>query len=338
VPVVRPLARLDATPGGGERVLLRESALDGTPVAQLVVGLDGALALASQAAREAFGLTSRDIGRPLQDLEISYRPVELRSVIERAYAERRGVVLQNTERPRPGETLYYDVHVAPLLDSGGALVGTQITFLDVTQAARLQHKLRRSNEEFEAALEELQSTGEELETTNEELQSTIEELETTNEELQATSEELETMNEELQSTNEELQTLNDELRRRGDDLQSANGFLETILATLRTPVIVIDRELRVKAWNSCAQEMWGLRSDEVVGKSLMGLDIGLPVEKLGPPIRTCFAGEEVAEIDLEAMNRRGRPVSCRVTCSRLAGTDEVRGAVLVIGTGDVATP
>jgi hypothetical protein len=28
-----------------------------------------------------------------------------------------------------------------------------------------------------------------------------------------------------------------------------------------------------------------------------------------------------------AMNRRGRPVPCRVSCARLAGDDDVRGAV-----------
>ena len=31
-----------------------------------------------------FGLTAHDLGRPFHDLEISYRPVELRSLIERA--------------------------------------------------------------------------------------------------------------------------------------------------------------------------------------------------------------------------------------------------------------
>ena len=40
----------------------------------------------------------RTSAAPLQDLEISYRPVELRSLIEQAYAERRAVTLTSVER------------------------------------------------------------------------------------------------------------------------------------------------------------------------------------------------------------------------------------------------
>ena len=68
---------------------LREAAGDVGPVAELVVDRDGNLVLANRAARTLFGLSPRDIGRPLQDLELSYRPLELRSVIERAYLEQR---------------------------------------------------------------------------------------------------------------------------------------------------------------------------------------------------------------------------------------------------------
>ena len=114
-----------------------------------------------------------------------------------------------------------------------------------------------SKQELETAYEELQSTNEELETTNEELQSTVEELETTNEELQSTNEELETMNEELQSTNEELQTMNDELRNRSTELNSTNAFLEAVFTSLRSAVVVLDREMRVQVWNAGAHEPVG---------------------------------------------------------------------------------
>src|SRR5262249_13268554 len=109
------------------------------------------------------------------------------------------------------------------------------------------------------------------------LQSTVEELETTNEELQSTNEELETMNEELQSTNEELQTMNDELRQRSDELNQVNAFLESILTSMRGAVIVVDSELKVLVWNQCAEELLGLREDEVLAKHILGLDIGLPI-------------------------------------------------------------
>jgi two-component system CheB/CheR fusion protein len=70
-------------------------------------------------------------------------------------------------------------------------------------------------------------------------------------------EELETTNEELQSTNEELETINDELRQRTVDLNEVNAFLESILLSLHAGVAVLDRELRVSAWNEQATELWG---------------------------------------------------------------------------------
>src|SRR5207245_2532165 len=108
---------------------------------------------------------------------------------------------------------------------------------------------------------------------------------------QSTNEELETMNEELQSTNEELETTNTELRMRSDELNTANAFLGSILTGLEVGVVVVDPKLQVLAWNHRAEDMWGLRSDEVQGRHFMNLDIGLPVEKLLQPVRAVLAGD-----------------------------------------------
>ena len=159
-----------------------------------------------------------DLGRPLQDLEISYRPVELRSH-HRAGArgapavsldERRVGVRGRRARARRADRR------TPLSTTATAARRRASRFIDVTR----QHGCITSSSAPSASSRRLRGaavTNEELETTNEELQSTNEELETTNEELQSTNEELETMNEELQSTNEELETINDELRQRSDE-------------------------------------------------------------------------------------------------------------------------
>src|SRR5262249_32619284 len=162
-----------------------------------------------------FHLTQQDIGKRLQDLEMSYRPVELRSLIQDAMSQRRMVARKDISWPSDsGEGRYLDIDLVPLTDTPRETLGRQLSFSDVSLYRRLEEELERSKNELETAYEELQSSNEELETTNEELQSTNEELETTNEELQSTNEELETMNEELQSTNEELETTNTELRMR----------------------------------------------------------------------------------------------------------------------------
>ena len=336
--VVRERAQLqeDRGPPQAESDLeskIRWSALEASPVAQLVVDAAGVVTLVNDRARELFGLRSHEVGRPLRDLQLSYRPIELRSLIERAEAERRPVVVKEIEwRSQTSQSRWLDLTVAPLLDSAGATLGTVITFTDVTAYRRLQRELEESHQELETAYEELQSTNEELETTNEELQSTVEELETTNEELQSTNEELETMNEELQSTNEELQTMNDELRQRGEEITSANAFLESVLTSLQGGVVVVDRELKVLAWNERAEDLWGLREREVNGQHLLNLDIGLPLERLMPTLRSCLNGDGANHsLTLDATNRRGKTIQCEVTCSPLrGGEDEIRGAILVM--------
>src|SRR5205807_899161 len=215
-------------------VLLRDAASNAVPLAQMVLDASGYLASANERARAMFGLTSGDIGRPLQDLEVSYRPIDLRTPVDQVNRERKPAEVHSVKRQVPdGGVQHFDIYVAPLLKDEGALMGTSITFTDVTTAHHLYEELDRHKQALETASEELQSTNEELETTNEELQSTVEELETTNEELHSTNEELETMNEELQSTNEELGTTNEELRKRGTQLIDLNRFLRSIFASLR---------------------------------------------------------------------------------------------------------
>ena len=315
---------------------LRDASWDTSPLAQIVVDANGRLVVANERARTLFNLGALDFGRPFQDLEISYRPTDLRSMIDQAHAGRKPLVVRNIEWPlRGGDIRWIDVQAAPLYASG-QVAGVAISFDDVTAFQRLQRELEKSNAELEGAYEELQSTNEELETTNEELQSTVEELETTNEELQSTNEELETMNEELQSTNEELTTINDELRRRSDELNDVNAFMQAVLASLRGGVVFLDTELRVEVWNEKAVDLWGVRADEVRGMHFMMLDIGLPVQMLTKAIRACLLGESEREtLTIEAINRRGKPITCEVTCTPMwrASGDEVRGVILVMEEG-----
>jgi two-component system CheB/CheR fusion protein len=312
---------------------IRDAGLDTAPIAQLVVNRLGELTLANQQARLLFGLTHTDLSRPLESLEVSYRPVELRSRIEEAYAQRHTVTVRGVEvEATGGETRLVDVQVAPLVSGSGEIVGAGITFADVTPYRRLEDALRQSKSEMENAYEELQSTVEELETTNEELQSTNEELETTNEELQSTNEELETMNEELQSTNEELETMNDELGQRTEEVHEANAFLESILGGLGAGIAVLDRELQVRAWNRGAEELWGLRADEVTARHFMNLDIGLPLGELRGVLMSALAEDaDAVEREVAAVNRRGRTIDCTVRVTPMrerSGT--VRGLIVMM--------
>ena len=313
------------------QVRLREATFDADSNAMIVVDSDGVLIMANELARHTLGVSLRDVGRRFQDVEVSYRPVELRSLIEEALHDRRVLQVEGVERPlQNGGTQFLDVTVTPLTDPDGEQLGVSVTFKDVSASNRLQIELTRSRQELETAYEEVQSTNEELETTNEELQSTVEELETTNEELQSANEELVTMNEELQSTNGELQAINSELQQRSAEVDRLNAFVESVLGSLDAGVIAVDSELRVVVWNSRSADLWGLRDDEVMGKPLLEQDIGLPLVELAPAIQACLAGD-TSEADrvVSALTRRGRTIRVRVTCMPVHGARGIDGVVVL---------
>jgi len=324
---------IDLNPYMEQVTRLRESAFETASLAQIVVSLNGVLMLANHQARQQFDLIPADIGRPLRDLPLSYRPLELRSHIDQVLSEQRSIVVTGIRRQIADSSIQHlDVQFMPLRDQSEATIGCSITFQDASRYYKLQIELQRSNQELETANEELQSSNEELETTNEELQSTNEELETTNEELQATNEELETINEELQSTNEELEATNEEMRQRTYELNNANAFLKSILGSLRAGVVVLDNHFNILTWNIWAEDLWGLRADEVQDQSFFSLDIGLPVDQLRSPLRNCLASESITQesVVLDATNRRGRAIQCRVSYNLLIGLNQERRGVILL--------
>jgi two-component system CheB/CheR fusion protein len=290
-------------------------AFEESPVALLAVDRHGTVVAVNRHARALFGLGLDSPGSVLEDLPFSRRPVELRPLVDEVTTTRRPVTVPDVKWTSPsGELEYLDVSVLPLSGDGQGVV---VSYVPVGRYKQLRDDLERSQRELESAYVELQST--------------VEELETTNEELQSTNEELETTNEELHSTNEELEAANGELRQRGAALDQVNGFLESILSSLASGVVVLDRDLAVRAWNAVAEDAWGLRADEVEGSHFLNLDIGLPVDRLRAPVRQCLGGGSPGEdVRLPALNRRGRAVDCLVRVSPLRAHGEVSGVILVM--------
>jgi two-component system CheB/CheR fusion protein len=257
-------------------------------------------------ANGMLGISDRDLGRPFQDLEVSYRPVELRSHLSTVADSRAPVLLREVEWRRVGpDPIFVDVHLVPLVDNTGDYLGASISFTDVTRARQLRVEVEAANRQLELAYEELQSTNEELET----------------------------MNEELQSANDELQITNEQLRDRTLEITDLNAFMQSILGSLEAAVIVVDRDLVVQVWTRQAQELWGLRAEETVGQHLLNLDSGLPGSDLHPWLRGVITGQDPAVVgqELQAVNRRGRPVSLRVTVTPLQGEEgELPAGALIL--------
>jgi two-component system CheB/CheR fusion protein len=283
---------------------VRDAAFESMPLAQIVVDADGNLAMASERARTLFALGQRDVGRPFQDLELSYRPIDLRSLIDKCENERRIVKAENVQRPLPdGSNQSLEIQLTPLMEND-ATIGVSIVFNDQTRYFKLQEELQRNQQELETAYGELQSANEELEITNEE----------------------------LQSTNEELETTNEELRQRTEELNQTNAFLQSILGSLHAGVAVLDDKQNIISWSRRAEDLWGLRTDEVQGRSFISLDIGLPVEKVKTAIRACLVAEsEYEEVIVDAVNHKGKTIKCRVSCTPIVGPSKERhGAILMM--------
>jgi two-component system, chemotaxis family, CheB/CheR fusion protein len=84
-------------------------------------------------------------------------------------------------------------------------------------------------------------------------------------------------------------------------------------------------------WNERAADLWGVRSDEVVGTPFFDLDIGLPTKELRVMIRSVLRGKPTHdEKEVDAMTRRGRRIRCRVAATTLAGRRRASGVVLVM--------
>ena len=311
---------------------LRDEVFEASPIAQIIQDEQGHVALINHLARSSFGLSVQDIGKPLFELDLYRHIPQLSSAIEQSCQEYCCSAIDNVEIETKEKTRnIFDIQITPLIEGESKILGVNLTFIDVTRYQSLRQELDHYREELEAAKEELQTSNEELETTNEELQSTNEELETTNEELQSTNQELETMNEELQSSNEELQSSNEELNIRTEELNRVSVFMESILTSLRMGMTVLDSRLSIQLWNHRMTEFWGLRVDEVRDRFFFDLDIGLPVEQLRGMIRTCQAGEnDYQELTLQAIDRRGKTIDCRVICTPLKTNAKQQGLILLM--------
>ena len=181
----------------------------------------------------------------------------------------------------------------------------------------LREQLVSTREAFQAILEDREATNEEMQVANEEMQSA-------NEELQSTNEELETAKEELQSANEELTTLNDELGVRNTELTLLINDLNNLSSGVDFPVVMLDKNLRVRRFSAKAAEMFKLEDDKI-GERIDILSSELPeLTKLASRVMRRREG-----IEKEIVRADGHPYSLRIR-PYLTNVGEVEGALIFL--------
>lgn len=105
----------------------------------------------------------------------------------------------------------------------------------------------------------------------EELQTTNEELLRRTEELQMLNEQLEISAEELRSNNEELFCTNDELHDRRNELSSMRNFYESIVKTIKEPLLIIDKNFIVYSANPSFYSCFTTKEEHIEGFSISDL-------------------------------------------------------------------
>ena len=119
------------------------------------------MVMTNDAARRVFGLSPNDVGRPIQGLELPYRPLELRGHLDTVDRDLRPSEIKAVQWRAGDAERIFDVRFTPLGADGDAM-GTSIAYLDVTEAHRIQDQLAGSKRALEQAYEELETTNEEL--------------------------------------------------------------------------------------------------------------------------------------------------------------------------------
>jgi len=132
-------------------------------------------------------------------------------------------------------------------------------------------RIQQLEKELSQSREDMRAITEDQEAANEELQSANEELLSGSEELQSLNEELKTSREELQSTNEELTVINQELNSLNEIVSEERNFAEAIIKTIREPLLVLDKDLKVITANSSFYSTFKVKKKETEGKMLYNL-------------------------------------------------------------------
>ncbi|MBJ9682002.1 MULTISPECIES: CheR family methyltransferase [Burkholderia] len=193
-----------------------------------------------------------------------------------------------------------------------------------SRVQELERTVTTLSDELEATQAQLKTVVAEFESANEELRTANEEMLSTNEELQSANEELLLAKQELESANQELASLNDELKSRNEQLDRVNDDLSNLVEGIPLPVVVLDRQLRLRHFSPQAQALFGL-PDDSVGQPLAQLNSLFSAVDLERVVQSAVQG--LADVEHEYQDSEGRWWLVNVRAYRTAD-DRIDGAVL----------
>jgi two-component system CheB/CheR fusion protein len=211
--------------------------------------------------------------------------VDLRNALYKAKTTRKSFVKENIVIQLPTHRKLVTIEVTPL--SNTINLYFLILFRNTIELLMPQGTLKgkgrkkvniqhnRANElekELLQTREDMRTITDDQEAGNQELLSANEELLSGSEELRSLNEELEISKEELQSTVEELSVANQELAFRNEQLNYSRKYAEAIVSTIQEPLIVLDKDFRVKSANISFYKTFLLKEEETEGHYFFEID------------------------------------------------------------------
>ncbi len=263
---------------------------------------------------------------------------DLRSGLLKARRSGKAIRREKVRVRRDGHTQTVDLEVVPLTGDGPDSRHYLVLFEETPPSARRtappsrpapasrdgRATIAQLEQELAETREHLQAIVETTEAANEELKSANEEILSSNEELQSTNEELETAKEELQSTNEELTTVNEEMQNRNAELIRLNDDLLNLLTGVRLPIVMLDREGRLRRFTPPAEKLL----------NLIAADTGRRIRDIRPNLKAIDLQAVVSEVirtgeprELEIQDDQERWLQMHVRPYRTADK-RIDGAVL----------
>jgi PAS domain S-box-containing protein len=193
------------------------------------------------------------IGKPIREV--------LPEVVEQGFIDlldqvyRTGTAYVGTEVPvllhnKPGaepQNLVVNFVFQPLTDRSGAVTGILVHGVDVTELAEARRTAEDQAFELQAQTEKLRWQAKLLE---------------------ETQSELEIANEELSRANHHLEERAAQAERSRVEAEEARAEADFFYQAAPVPTALVDRDLRFKRINRALATFYGLRPDDVVGKSL----------------------------------------------------------------------
>jgi two-component system CheB/CheR fusion protein len=109
--------------------------------------------------------------------------------------------------------------------------------------------------------------------------------------------------EELQAANRELVSVNEELRRGNAELVGTNDDLSNLLASAQIPILMLDRNLRVRRFTPPAERAFGVAATDV-GRPLGDLKLSIDAPLLKEAVRDVVAGFAAKQLEVRGREDR----------------------------------